>query len=242
MNIRRVVGAIGVASMGLAVSASAVNLSLSPGTFSGMPADDPAMLGTLAASMVSPDVQDLPDLRFTSRVYSAVYADDPNNPWASGFLGTGGLTFWYRMENIDDGVTEGRPLQGLAIPLGFPTLAVEVNQDDSAAGAVAADIAGLNFAAASSVGFIWIGDTVDLTETSAWVALYTDYTGFSEGLVGIADGTVEDVPALVPSGASMKVPEPVSTAGLFALALAVMGAWASRLGKIEPRNSSGTLC
>jgi hypothetical protein len=205
------------AFLGASASVSAVNLSLTPGTFGGMPADDPARLGALKASLTSADVQDQPELQFTARVDSMVYALDPNNPWSAA----GGLTFWYRIANIDDGVTEGRPLLGLGIPLDFPTAAIEVNQDDSAPGAAPADIAGFN-GAGNALVFEWIGDnTIKLAGTSAWVAMYTDYTDCMQGLVSVVDGTAEDIPALVP----ILVPEPTTYAGLFALGLAGFAAY-----------------
>jgi hypothetical protein len=53
-----------------------------------------------------------------------VLSGDPGNT-------LGGLSFYYQADNVVDKLTEGRPLQGLGIPLDVPTAAVDVDQDVS---------------------------------------------------------------------------------------------------------------
>jgi hypothetical protein len=191
----------------ISTTARAVNLSLTPGTFGLAPGDGGPKGGVLVASLTSGPTQDQPDLRFTARVFSEVYAGDPLN-------GLGGLTFWYQIENVIDPATEGRVLQGLGIPLDFPTSVIEVNSEG---GANTPDLAGLT-ASGSEISFVWLTDTVEVGSLSSWLVIYTDYDAYREALVGVADGTVEDVAALVPTRTA--VPDSASTAWLLVLGLA----------------------
>jgi hypothetical protein len=137
---------------------------------------------------LSADTQDQPDLRFTARLISAVYAGDPLNA-------LGGLTFWYQLENVLDPATEGRSLQGLGIPFDVPTSGIEVNGE----GGNGPDLVGLS-SSGNSVLFVWITDPVEVGTSSAWLVIYTGFASYREQLVGVANGTVEDVAGLVPTG------------------------------------------
>ena len=198
------------AAMGASAALNAAVLSLTPGTFGAMPVTGtvPGAPGNVLAALISADVQDQPDLRFTAQVDSLVVANDANNA-------LGGLSFYYRVSNVDDGVTEGRPLQGLVIPFDLPAAAVGVDQDVSGN---LADIAELT-SGGSSLSFVFRTDPVMLGESSAWLVVHTKFPSYKVGLVGVADGTTEDVAALVP------IPEPTMFAGLFGLGLAAFAGY-----------------
>lgn len=211
MRIRQLTKGFGLAAaMGTSAALNAITLSLTPGTFGFVPSTGtvPGTTGVIVASLDSGPVQDQPDLRFTAEVHSVVVAGDLDNA-------LGGLSFYYRVDNVNDGVTEGRPLQGLGIPFDLPAASVEVDQDVSGN---MADIAGLT-ASSSSVGFTFLTDPVMLNESSGWLVVHTAFPSFKEGLVGVADGTTEDVAALVP------IPEPTMFAGLFGLGLAAFAGY-----------------
>jgi hypothetical protein len=205
MKLPAVTMGLGVAvALGVAASLNAGVLALTPGTFGAMPTTGtaPGASGVIVASLDSGDVQDQPDLRFTTEVHSVVVSGDDNN-------NLGGLSLYYKIDNVADGATEGRPLLGLGIPFDIMTAQVEVDQDGSGNGA---DIVGLT-AGVNSVGFVFLSDAIQVTESSAWLVVHTSFPSYKQGLVGVADGTVEDAAALVP------VPEPTTYFGLFALSL-----------------------
>jgi hypothetical protein len=207
MKLTIVLRALGVGvALGTAATASAVNLSLTQNSSGFLFATASPKGGLLLDSHNSGPVQDQPLKRFTATIYSEVYANDPSNP-------LGGLTFWYQLENVVDAGTQGRDLYGMSIPLALSTAAIEVN---SLGGPNKADLALFN----ASLAFVWLGvSTIEVGSASTWMVLYTDQPRYALQNVGVLDGTVEDVPALVP------IPEPATHAALFALGLAAFAGY-----------------
>ena len=127
-------------------------------------------------------------------------------------------TYSYKITALAGGPGVGnRPLQGLTIPLLSPVGGITVDQTTSVASGHLADFGTLN-AGGSTIGFLWLGTPMVAGETSQWVSFTSTLPPVLKD-VGVQDGTVVNVQALVP------VPEPATYAGLFALGLAGFAAF-----------------
>lgn len=207
MRLPTIGKALGVIALaGAAASVNAANLALAAGSFGLMPSDLGGGPGAPIATLSSPNVQDSV-LNFTAQVESAVTVGNT--------YGASALNFWYKMSNVNDPGTGNRPLQGLSVAMPGPTAAVELNQT---AGPNKSDLGQLT-AGGSTVSFTWVGTPLTKGVADGWVVVYTPYTAYTQGFVGVQDGTTANVPALVP------VPEPATYAGLFALGLAGFAAY-----------------
>lgn len=203
--------AVGSAALvGAVCQASAASLVLTPGNFGPMPSDLSSGPAGFIAFNASPNVQDgAPTQNFTAQVDSAVTVGNT--------YGASALTFWYRVTNVADPATGNSGLVGLSVPQpsgGAPSVAL-----NQTGGTLAASSFGTLTPGGAVVTFGWVNNPVPKGNNSSWLRVETPFTQYQLNLVGVQDGTVVQVPALVP------VPEPATYGALFGLGLAGFAAF-----------------
>jgi hypothetical protein len=201
MKLPMVTKTLGVVALVGAASASASVL---------VPLGSAAAMGPNTGSLVAPaETHSAVDaaLNFKAQVDSTATFD-----------GVSTWTYSYKVTSLAGGPGVGnRPLQGLTIPLDVAVGGVTVDQSTGVASGHLADFGTLN-SGGSTIGFLWLSAPMVAGDSSQWVSFTSPLPPVLK-VVGVQDGTVVNVPALVP------VPEPATYAGLFALGLAGFAAF-----------------
>ena len=221
MKKPKVTRALGVAVLvGVATSASAINLTLSPGMSGNMPSD---LSG-------GPPIDEIVDWR-----WSIVNQADPALGEFRARVDSvitqradGTLAFWYTLNNLAQRNTPTQPIRFVGINFNMPTITVVLNQEsDTLATKVAASTAQFS---GNSVAFSYGLDPIVPGTSTTWAVIYTKLTD-DTSKPDWSDKYKSDTTVVATANNDQvywgfaPIPEPATYAGMFALGLAGFAAY-----------------